>query len=157
MMAGYVKKAMSYLGMTDVVDDDDELMNDSSTGELTGLDSDDAVMPITASDVDTSASSTGSNSHPFPNRGVDRIVTFHPKEYKDADKVGRALRDGVPVVLNLTGVPGPVARRILDFAAGVDFGVSGSIERVTPTVFLLSPAQVNINAPESADGASDLF
>ncbi|KFI45636.1 cell division inhibitor SepF [Bifidobacterium bohemicum] len=156
-MAGYMKKAMSYLGMADVVDDDDELIDDSSTDDLTGFDSDDAVMPIASGEGEGPASGTGSNSHPFPSRGVDRIVTFHPKEYKDADKVGRALRDGVPVVLNLTGVPGPVARRILDFAAGVDFGVSGSIERVTPTVFLLSPAQVNINASESADGAADLY
>lgn len=156
-MAGYMKRAMSYLGMSDVVDEDDESVNDSVEDDLADFDSDDTVMPIASGEVDSSAGSARSNSHPFPSRGVDRIATFHPKEYKDADKVGRALRDGVPVVLNLTGVPGPTARRILDFAAGVDFGVSGSIERVTPTVFLLSPAQVDINAPEPADDAADLF
>ena len=54
--------------------------------------------------------------------------------------VGRAIRDGIPVVLNLTGVAEAVAYRIVDFSAGVVFGVRGSIERVTPRVFLLSPA-----------------
>ena len=54
----------------------------------------------------------------------------------------------MPVVLNLTGVSEAVAYRIVDFSAGVVFGVRGSIERVTPRVFLLSPAQVNIKVEE---------
>ena len=37
--------------------------------------------------------------------------------------VGRAIRDGIPVVLNLTGVAEAVAYRIVDFSAGVVFGV----------------------------------
>ena len=41
-----------------------------------------------------------------------------------------------------------VAYRIVDFSAGVVFGVRGSLERVTPRVFLLSPAQVNIKVEE---------
>ena len=79
---------------------------------------------------------------------MNRITTIHPKSYEDAQLVGRALRDGVPVVLNLTGVAEAVAYRIVDFSAGVVFGVRGSLERVTPRVFLLSPAQVNIKVEE---------
>ena len=43
--------------------------------------------------------------------------------------------------------------------AGVVFGVRGSLERVTPRVFLLSPAQVNIKVEEPTKPASahDLF
>ena len=65
----------------------------------------------------------------------------------------------MPVVLNLTGVPEAVAYRIVDFSAGVVFGVRGSIERVTPRVFLLSPAQVNIKVeePKQSNSARDLF
>ncbi len=52
-----------------------------------------------------------------------------------------------------------MAYRIVDFSAGVVFGVRGSIERVTPRVFLLSPAQVNIKVeePEDKGPAHDLF
>ena len=87
------------------------------------------------------------------------IITIHPKSYEDAQLVGRAIRDGVPVVLNLTGVSEAVAYRIVDFSAGVVFGVRGSIERVTPRVFLLSPAQVNIKVeePQAPSSAHDLF
>ena len=89
---------------------------------------------------------------------MSRITTIHPNSYEDAQMVGRALRDGVPVVLNLTGVSEAVAYRIVDFSSGVVFGVAGSIERVTPRVFLLSPARVDIVAEEPEQSATrDLF
>lgn len=73
--------------------------------------------------------------------------------------VGRAIRDGIPVVLNLTGVAEAVAYRIVDFSAGVVFGVRGSIERVTPARVPAEPAQVNIKVeePEDKGPAHDLF
>lgn len=154
-MAGFMKNAMSYLGMTDVVDDDETLTDEEETEAASGFDADHSVTPMAA----PAASPTPAReSNPFSNR-VSRITTIHPKTYEDAQMVGRAIRDGVPVVLNLTGVPEAVAYRIVDFSAGVVFGVRGSIERVTPRVFLLSPAQVNIKVeePTSASSAHDLF
>ena len=61
--------------------------------------------------------------------------------------------------MNLTGVSESIAYRIVDFSAGVVFGVGGSIERVTPRVFLLSPSQVNIKVESTAksNSARDLF
>ena len=87
---------------------------------------------------------------------MSRITTIHPKSYEDAQLVGRAIRDGVPVVLNLTGVSEAVAYRIVDFSAGVVFGVRGSIERVTPRVFLLSPAQVKTRVRPTTCSPTDL-
>jgi cell division inhibitor SepF len=152
-MAGYMKKAMSYLGMTDVAEDDDFETDDESAE--TSFDSDHTVTPIAQP---ASGSSPSRESSPFSGR-MNRITTIHPKSYEDAQLVGRAIRDGVPVVLNLTGVSEAVAYRIVDFSAGVVFGVRGSIERVTPRVFLLSPAQVNIKVEEApaANSTRDLF
>ena len=52
-----------------------------------------------------------------------------------------------------------IAYRIVDFSAGVVFGLRGSIERVTPRVFLLSPAQVSISVEDNRAQSSqhDLF
>ncbi|KAB8301901.1 cell division protein SepF [Bifidobacterium apri] len=158
-MAGFMKNAMSYLGMSDVVDDDDDLLDQEDDDKESAFDSDHTVAPISASQPASSASTSSSRgTSKFPAR-VDRITTIHPKTYDDAQLVGRAIRDGVPVVLNLTGVPEAVAYRIVDFSAGVVFGVRGSIERVTPRVFLLSPAQINIKVeePESKGAGHDLF
>ncbi|WEV74997.1 cell division protein SepF [Bifidobacterium sp. ESL0800] len=158
-MAGYMKKAMSYLGMADVVDDDDDETQETEDAVSSDFDSDTTVTPITpqatpATRTQDSASSART-AKPFPAGRINRITTIHPKTYDEAQKVGRAIRDGIPVVLNLTGVSEAVAYRIVDFSAGVVFGVRGSLERVTPRVFLLSPAQVNIKVDQSSDESED--
>lgn len=149
-MGGLMKNAMSYFGMADVVDDEDEMDQEEDVQEA-GFDTDYSVTPIasthTSTAVDSTSTSSSASVTPFQNR-LNRITTIHPKTYEDAQMVGRAIRDGVPVVLNLSGVSESVAYRIVDFSAGVVFGVRGSIERVTPRVFLLSPAQVNIKVEE---------
>ena len=149
-MAGFMKNAMSYLGISDVPEDDEDYETGTEQSS-TDFDSDHTVTPMPQP-------AATSSSSPFSGR-ISRITTIHPKSYDDAQLVGRALRDGVPVVLNLTGVPEAVAYRIVDFSAGVVFGVRGSLERVTPRVFLRSPAQVNIKVEEStsAKSAQDLF
>ncbi|WEV41595.1 cell division protein SepF [Bifidobacterium sp. ESL0682] len=158
-MAGYMKKAMSYLGMTDVVDDDDIDVQDDDEPTPSDFDSDSTVTPITqhtTSAASQDSSTVSRASKPFPAGRMNRITTIHPKSYEDAQQVGRAIRDGIPVVLNLTDVSEAVAYRIVDFSAGVVFGVRGSLERVTPRVFLLSPAQVNIKVEKSqSDEAGD--
>ena len=156
-MAGFMKSAMSYLGMSDVVDEEPF---EEDPADETSFDSDHSVTPMSQPSTGAPAASPAParESNPFQGR-VNRITTIHPKTYEDAQLVGRALRDGVPVVLNLTGVAEAVAYRIVDFSAGVVFGVRGSIERVTPRVFLLSPAQVNIKVeePTQASSSHDLF
>ena len=154
-MAGFMKNAMSYLGMTDVVDDDDPVLDEEPAES--SFDSDHSVTPMTSNaSSGTSGASRESSTSPFPGR-VSRITTIHPKTYDEAQMVGRALRDGVPVVLNLTGVAEAVAYRIVDFSAGVVIGVRGSIERVTPRVFLLSPANIKVDEPQTSKSTHDLF
>ncbi|NMN00108.1 cell division protein SepF [Bifidobacterium sp. DSM 109958] len=155
-MAGFMKNAMSYLGMSDVVDDEDDDIVDSPAAAPNSFDSDHSVTPQPT----VSAAPAARETPAAIRQGrINRITTIHPKTYEDAQLVGRAIRDGVPVVLNLTGVAEAVAYRIVDFSAGVVFGVRGSIERVTPRVFLLSPAQVNIKVeePQATASSRDLF
>ena len=49
------------------------------------------------------------------------------------------------------------ARRLVDFAAGLAFGLRGNIERVTNRVFLLSPANVQVTAEDKAKIAEGGF
>lgn len=79
-----------------------------------------------------------------------RITTVHPKNYNDAKTIGENFREGTPVILNLTDLEDADAKRLVDFSAGLIFGLHGKIERVTNKVFLLSPASVEV-ATESED------
>ena len=79
-----------------------------------------------------------------------RITTLHPRTYNEARTIGEHFRDGTPVIMNLTEMVDSDAKRLVDFAAGLIFGLRGSIERVTNKVFLLSPANVEVTAEDKA-------
>ncbi len=80
--------------------------------------------------------------------GVHRITTIHPRTYNEAKKVGESFREGTPVIMNLSDLDDADAKRLVDFAAGLVFGLAGSIERVTNKVFLLSPADVEVTSED---------
>jgi cell division inhibitor SepF len=81
---------------------------------------------------------------------LSRITTLHPRTYNEARTIGEHFRDGTPVIMNLTEMDDGDAKRLVDFAAGLIFGLRGSIERVTNKVFLLSPEHVEVTAEDKA-------
>ena len=85
------------------------------------------------------------------------ITTLHPTTYNEARTIGEHFRDGVPVIMNLTEMDEADAKRLVDFAAGLVFGLRGNFERVTNRVFLLSPANVQVTAEDKAKIAEGGF
>lgn len=73
-----------------------------------------------------------------------QITTVHPRSYNDAKIIGESFRSGIPVIMNVTDMGEGDAKRLVDFSAGLVFGLHGSIERVTNKVFLLSPSYIEI-------------
>ena len=81
---------------------------------------------------------------------ISRIITVHPRTYNEARTIGEHFRSGTPVIINLTEMDDVDAKRLVDFAAGLIFGLRVSIERVTNKVFLLSPEHVQVTAEDKA-------
>ena len=88
---------------------------------------------------------------------VEKIVTLHPRSYNDARTIGEHYRDYTPVIMNLTEMDDADAKRLVDFAAGLVFGHRGVIEKVTKSVFLLSPPNVKVSPEEKVAAAEASF
>jgi cell division inhibitor SepF len=84
----------------------------------------------------------------YDHQPPQRITTLHPRTYNEAKTIGLQFRSGTPVIMNLTEMDDADAKRLVDFAAGLTFGLHGSIERVTPKVFLLSPHNITVTAAD---------
>ena len=152
-MANKFKNALSFLGMADVpTTDHDKDDDEHDTDTAPSFDTDTSV-----SSQEPEYPAQHNVSDDYEDDPLSRIVTIHPKTYDDAQQVGKAIRQGIPVVLNLTDVSESVAYRIVDFSAGVVFGLRGKIERVTPRVFLLSPSSVTITRGETGTSSSNNF
>jgi cell division inhibitor SepF len=100
----------------------------------------------------TPAAPRPSTHVPGPTHATDlaRITTLHPRTYNEARTIGEHFREGTPVIMNLTEMVDSDAKRLVDFAAGLIFGLHGSIDRVTNRVFLLCPANVEVTAEDKA-------
>ncbi len=146
-MAGALRKTMVYLGLAeedDAYDRYDESYDDGRRDEQ--------AAPVTH--LPTRSTPV---AHVVPQHEVgplNRITTIHPRSYNEAKAIGESFRDGTPVIMNLSDMDDADAKRLVDFAAGLVFGLRGTIERVTAKVFLLSPEHVEVAAEEPVDTRS---
>jgi cell division inhibitor SepF len=86
-----------------------------------------------------------------------QITALHPRTYNEARTIGEHFRGNTPVIMNLSDMDDADAKRLVDFAAGLTFGLHGRIERVTAKVFLLSPHNVTVTAQDKARIESGFF
>jgi cell division inhibitor SepF len=153
-MASAMRKMAVYLGL--VEDDRRYAENYEAYDEYDDYDEPaDAVepaAPAVPARADYAGYPTDHRIDTVPPQQVElaRITTLHPRTYNEARNIGEHFRDGTPVIMNLTEMVDSDARRLVDFAAGLIFGLRGSIDKVTNKVFLLSPANVEVTAEDKA-------
>jgi cell division inhibitor SepF len=150
-MASAMRKMAVYLGL--VEDDRRYTENYEAYDEYDDYDEPaDAVEPAAPARADYAGYPTDQRVDTVPPQQVElaRITTLHPRTYNEARTIGEHFRDGTPVIMNLTEMVDSDARRLVDFAAGLIFGLRGSIDKVTNKVFLLSPANVEVTAEDKA-------
>lgn len=90
-----------------------------------------------------------------PQQAADmhEILTVHPRQYRDAQQIATAFRDGTPVIVNLSQMTDGDARRLIDFSAGLTQGLAGRIERVTTKVYLLTPEHIHVTSAADEEHA----
>ena len=154
-MAGAMHKMAVYLGL---VEEDRQYDDgyDSYEEEYTGYEEQEEDQPgVAAGQANLLAGDPGAGAARVAAATVQatdltRITTLHPRTYNEARTIGEHFREGTPVIMNLTEMVDSDAKRLVDFAAGLIFGLRGSIERVTNKVFLLSPANIEVTAEDKA-------
>jgi cell division inhibitor SepF len=159
-MAGAIHKMAVYLGLVedDVAYDDEydsyEEEYDPSYEDEDGVQPEPArgqVPPVRPHSRPDIAAAETPRPTPAPQPAdLTRITTLHPRTYNEARTIGEHFREGTPVIMNLTEMVDSDAKRLVDFAAGLIFGLRGSIDRVTNRVFLLSPASIEVTAEDKA-------
>ncbi|MDH4146457.1 MAG: cell division protein SepF [Acidimicrobiia bacterium] len=88
--------------------------------------------------------SAGRRSSP----AIARPSIVVPESFADAKDVADRFKANQPVVLNLRGVDKELSKRLIDFASGLTYGLSGKIDKVQRGVFLLTPDGVEIPLEE---------
>jgi cell division inhibitor SepF len=153
-MADRLKKAAVWLGL---VSDNDYAEVEPGAEDVTEqvLDRGPETRPATATVTELETRRPPKDHHRVAD--ISRIITVHPRTYNEARTIGENFRDGVPVIMNLGDMEESDAKRLVDFSAGLIFGLRGSIERITSKVFLLSPHNVTVAAEDKERLAGGFF
>ncbi|MGB9374911.1 MAG: cell division protein SepF [Jiangellales bacterium] len=156
-MAGAMRKMAVYLGLVEDGQNYGEYAVDENGYPIDDYDVEEYDQPQAAEPAPAAAGPQGDamasvsrlpERRPASRTDLSRITTLTPRTYNEARTIGESFRDGVPVIMNLGEMDDTDAKRLVDFAAGLVFGMRGTIERISSKVFLLSPSSITVTAEE---------
>ena len=151
-MAGVWKKTLNYLGL---VEDDEDFVDEFSEAQPAPVRQ---MRPQPVRDVP--AASEGivrTIAAPRTAVGPSAIHNSEPRRFNEARDVADRFKEGTAVIMNLQSTEDPIARRLVDYASGLVYGLDGKIELVANRVYLLTPANVEVSAEEREKIAGGMF
>jgi cell division inhibitor SepF len=141
-MSSVWKKTLNYLGL---VEDDEEFVEELPDVEPAPVR---RMRPQPVREVSSEAEGVVRTiAAPRP-AGSSAIHKSEPKRFNEAREVADRFKAGTAVIMNLQGTEDSTARRLVDFASGLVYGLDGKIELVANRVYLLTPADVEVSAEE---------
>lgn len=73
-----------------------------------------------------------------------RVVIIQPQNFDEAQSICDHLKSNKPVIVNLESLEKDPAQRVVDFFCGAVYALDGSIYKVSGTIFLLTPHNVDV-------------
>jgi cell division inhibitor SepF len=155
-MPGVWKKTLTYLGLVedDEFEELDEVSGGHAEGEIRRFQRPQAVREIgyeaehegIVRTIPANRASTASSIH-----------KSEPRRFNEARDIADRFKDGIPVIMNLQSTDDTIARRLVDFASGLVYGLDGKIEMVANRVYLLTPANMEVSAEDRERIAGGAF
>lgn len=86
------------------------------------------------------------------------VCVIKPTSMEDTREITDTLRSNRTVVLNMEGVDVSLAQRIIDYASGTCYAISGNLQKISNYIFIITPPSVEISGdfPELLSGAIDV-
>jgi cell division inhibitor SepF len=155
-MPGVWKKTLTYLGL--VEDDEFEDLEEVGTPETGAAPVRRLQRPQAVRDMRMEAEEGIVRTMPSPRPSMaSAIHKSEPRRFNEAREVADRFKDGIPVIMNLQSTDDTIARRLVDFASGLVYGLDGKIEMVANRVYLLTPANMEVSAEDRERIAGGAF
>lgn len=90
-----------------------------------------------------------------PQEKTAKIVVYEPRIYSDGKEIGTHLLNNKAVIVNFSRIDGDDATRIVDFLTGTVYAIKGEIQRIGAMIFLVTPANFEIDGSLAQTLAED--
>ena len=77
-----------------------------------------------------------------------KLILTQPNGFDDARQIAENVTNGKTVVVNFDRTDADTTKRTIDFMSGITFAVGGSVQRISTTIFLFAPANVEVYTNE---------
>ncbi len=158
-MATFMQKALQYLGLKDIEDEDfydgeEEFDQEAPThrtsypeqAERAPASPPATVRPLVREQAGVSRERGVVRPMVSPRTSKPQVIV--PQGFADAQQIGDLVKANNPVIVNLQGSDRDLARRLVDFCSGLAYALSGTLEKVAERVFLLTPSNVEVSQEE---------
>ncbi len=151
---GYWDRMLVYFGIAEEADEDDmeRPERERRTPRDTGGDPEREPAPRRRAPARRSTSqSASSGSGRRSQQSVAGVGIVPPRTFNDAQSIADQFKRGLPVIVNLQETGNDLAKRIIDFASGLTYGLDGGVSQIADRVFLLTPPEVEVSAEDQAE------
>jgi cell division inhibitor SepF len=162
-MASFMNKALAYLGLKDIEDDEyyEDEYDDVEEAPVRGAHT---VYPEREYDDVPDPRPLGRTLRPIsgieptaarptlvrplaPSRTA-KVSVIAPERFNEAQEIGDLIKQSNPVIVNLQLSDRDLSRRMIDFCSGLTYALGGLMEKVADQVFLLTPSNVEVSQEE---------
>lgn len=74
-----------------------------------------------------------------------KMHIVEPKSFTEAQAIADKFKQGTPVIMNMASTSPELAKRLIDFASGLTYGLDGGLQKVSEKVFMLTPHNVDVS------------
>ena len=141
-MAGVWKKTLNYLGL---VEDDEEFVDEMPEAEPASVRRMRPSIREVSSETEGVVRTISTARVASPTSAIHRS---EPRRFNEARDIADRFKSGTAVIMNLQSTDDTIARRLVDFASGLVYGIDGKIEMVANRVYLLTPVNVEVSAED---------
>jgi len=133
-MSAFINKMLNLVGF----DNEDELMDEEENNVFSNR------YQESARETNTVTKKNSGKLVNLSNANQLKLVVMQPNSYEEAQDICDHLKEKKPVVINLEYADKVTATKLIDFLSGAVYAVDGHIEKVSPTIFLIVPYNVDV-------------
>ncbi|MEW6661623.1 MAG: cell division protein SepF [Bacillota bacterium] len=102
----------------------------------------------------SSAKPNRSNVVSLHNSRPIKLVVVKPVVFEQVQVISDHLKSRRPVIINLEDTEKDTAKRILDFVSGTAYALNGSMQKVSQSIFLFVPSNVEVSGEMAEEARS---
>ncbi len=77
--------------------------------------------------------------------GEKSVNVRRVRGFEDLERLINMLKSGSGLIVDLSSAPSTLVQRLLDYLSGAVYALDGSVEKLTRTMYILTPKGIDIN------------